>query len=133
LASFLPCQPDLNWRNPEVREAMFDAVRFWLRRGVDGFRLDMFGDIMKDPTFADLSFRPRLVGGIPRLWDRTPIQNTDDNIELARELRAVCREFDDEGDPVGDGPAAADRERILIGEVFGSAEQLRRFLASGDG
>jgi len=133
LASFLPCQPDLNWRNDEVREEMFRSVRFWLERGVDGFRLDMFGDITKDPEFRDLNLRPTMVGGIPRIWDRSPIQNTDDNVELARELRAVCREFDDVGGPVGDGPGAADRERILIGEVFGSAEQLRRFLAGGDG
>ena len=133
LATFLPCQPDLNWRNPEVREAMFGAVRFWLERGVDGFRLDMFGDIMKDESFADLRFRPRLVGGIPRLWDRSPIQNTEDNVELARELRAVCRGYDRVGDAVGTGPAAADRERLLIGEVFGKADELRRFLADGDG
>lgn len=133
LATFLPCQPDLNWRNPEVREAMFGAVRFWLERGVDGFRLDMFGDIMKDESFADLRFRPRLVGGIPRLWDRSPIQNTEDNVELARELRAVCRGYDRVGDAVGTGPAAADCERLLIGEVFGKADELRRFLADGDG
>lgn len=133
LASFLPCQPDLNWRNPEVRTEMFDTVRFWLERGVDGFRLDMFGDIMKDPAFADLRLRPKLVGGIPRIWDRSTIQNTDDNVELARELRSVCREFDRRGEPVGDGPTAADRERILLGEVFGDATELRRFLASGDG
>jgi alpha-glucosidase len=133
LASFLPCQPDLNWRNPEVRESMFAAVRFWLERGVDGFRLDMFGDIMKDEVFADLRIRPRIVGGFPRLWDRTPIQNTPDNVELARELRQVCREFDDVGGPVGAGATAGDRERILIGEVFGNAEELRRFLVGEDG
>jgi glycosidase len=133
LASFLPCQPDLNWRNPQVREAMYDAVRFWLARGVDGFRLDMFGDIMKDESFADLRLRPRMVSGIPRIWDRTPIQNTEDNVRLARELREVCREFDRSGGPVGDGPTAADRERVLLGEVFGSADVLRRFLAEGEG
>ncbi len=133
LASFLPCQPDLNWRNPEVKEALFDAVRFWLERGVDGFRLDMFGDIMKDPTFADLKARPKLVGGIPRIWDRTPIQNTPDNMQLAKDLRAVCREYDRKGGPIGDGPHADDRERILLGEVFGSAEVLRSYLGDGDG
>ena len=42
---FLTQQPDLNWRNPEVKRAMFDAVRFWLRLGVDGFRLDAIGTI----------------------------------------------------------------------------------------
>jgi glycosidase len=46
-------QPDLNWRNPEVQEAVFDAVRFWLERGVDGFRVDVAHYIMKDPLFRD--------------------------------------------------------------------------------
>ena len=50
---FLPQQPDLNWRNPEVKEAMLDAIRFWLRRGVDGFRFDVAHHIMKDPEFRD--------------------------------------------------------------------------------
>ena len=48
LHSFLKEQPDLNWRNPEVRQAMFDVVRFWLERGVDGFRLDAINWIGKD-------------------------------------------------------------------------------------
>ncbi len=133
LATFLPCQPDLNWRNPDVRNAMFDAVRFWLDRGVDGFRLDMFGDVMKDPTFADVRVRPHMTTGVPRLFDRSTVQNTDDNVQLARDLRAVCREYDSAGDPVGDGPLAADRERVLVGELFGSADQLVRFTAEGDG
>ncbi len=46
---FLKEQPDLNWRNPEVKEAMFAAVRFWLDLGVDGFRLDAIGTIYEDP------------------------------------------------------------------------------------
>lgn len=48
LCTFLPFQPDLNWRNPQVKAAMFDSVRFWLDKGVDGFRLDIFGSIMKN-------------------------------------------------------------------------------------
>ncbi|GIU92956.1 MAG: oligo-1,6-glucosidase [Acidimicrobiia bacterium] len=53
LHSFLPEQPDLNWRNPEVEEAMFDVVRFWLERGVDGFRIDVAHRAMKDPLLRD--------------------------------------------------------------------------------
>ena len=49
LHSFLKEQPDLNWRNPEVKEAMLDVIRFWLERGVDGFRVDVAHFIMKDP------------------------------------------------------------------------------------
>ncbi|MDY7076179.1 MAG: alpha-glucosidase [Chloroflexota bacterium] len=50
---FFKEQPDLNWRNPEVERAMFDAVRFWLDLGVDGFRLDAIGTIFEDPALPD--------------------------------------------------------------------------------
>ncbi len=50
---FLKEQPDLNWRNPEVKAAMWDAVRFWLEMGVDGFRLDAIGTIFEDPAMPD--------------------------------------------------------------------------------
>jgi glycosidase len=53
LHSFLKEQPDLNWRNPAVEAAMFDVLRFWLDRGVDGFRLDAVRRIMKDPELRD--------------------------------------------------------------------------------
>ena len=46
-------QPDLNWDNPEVKQAMFDMVRFWLELGVDGFRLDAIGTIYEDKTYPD--------------------------------------------------------------------------------
>lgn len=50
---FFKEQPDLNWRNPQVKQAMFDAVRFWLDLGVDGFRLDAIGTIFEDPNLPD--------------------------------------------------------------------------------
>ena len=50
---FLKEQPDLNWRNPEVRQAMLDVLRFWLDRGVDGFRMDVIGMIIKDTELRD--------------------------------------------------------------------------------
>ena len=50
---FLKQQPDLNWRNPAVKQAMFAAARFWLDLGVDGFRLDAIGAIFEDPTLTD--------------------------------------------------------------------------------
>lgn len=119
LATFLPFQPDLNWRNPEVREAMFGAVRYWLDRGVDGFRLDIFGQIMKDPKLRNNPVKPNLATGFPRMWRRTFTENTRDNIQLAKDLRAVCAEY---GDP----------DRILLGEVFGPPEVLREYLGDGD-
>ncbi|MGD8586802.1 MAG: alpha-amylase family glycosyl hydrolase, partial [Chloroflexota bacterium] len=53
LHTFLPEQPDLNWRNPDVVEAMHDALCFWLDRGVDGFRVDAVIYLMKDASFRD--------------------------------------------------------------------------------
>jgi alpha-glucosidase len=51
--AFLPEQPDLNWRNPEVKAAMWEAVRFWLDLGVDGFRLDAIATIFEDPDLTN--------------------------------------------------------------------------------
>ena len=120
MATFLPFQPDLNYRNPEVKGAMFDAVRFWLERGVDGFRLDIFGQIMKDPQMRDNPFAPHVATGYPRGWRRDHTENTTDNIAFAQELHAVCAEY---GDP----------DRILLGEVFGPPEVLREYHAGGEG
>jgi glycosidase len=53
LHSFYPEQPDLNWRNPEVPRAFAKALRFWLDRGVDGFRIDALDRILKDPELRD--------------------------------------------------------------------------------
>ena len=53
LHTFLAEQPDLNWRNPATRAAMFDIARFWLDRGVDGFRIDVAPMVMKDPQLRD--------------------------------------------------------------------------------
>ena len=59
LHTFLPEQPDLNWRNPETRDAMFDVARTWLDRGVDGFRIDVAPMVMKDPELRDNPPNPR--------------------------------------------------------------------------
>ena len=67
LHTFLPEQPDLNWRNPEVREAQFAMVRGWLARGVDGFRLDVFNALLKAET---LPSNPPARRVARRPWDR---------------------------------------------------------------
>lgn len=120
LATFLPFQPDLNWRNPEVKAAMFDMVRHWLGCGVDGFRLDIFGQIMKDPQLRNNPIEPNTDTSFPRLWRRKYNENTPDNVQLAKDLRAVCREY-------------SDPERILLGEVFGPTSVLRDYIGNDDG
>src|SRR5688500_14093542 len=56
--AFLKEQPDLNWRNPEVRAAVLDAMRFWLDRGVDGFRVDVMWHMVKDEQWRDEPVNP---------------------------------------------------------------------------
>jgi alpha-glucosidase len=58
---FLREQPDLNWRHQDVRSAMWDVVRFWLDRGVDGFRLDAIGTLFEDPQLEDHAARTTLI------------------------------------------------------------------------
>ena len=64
LHCFLPEQPDLNWANPQVEEAMHDILRFWLDRGIDGFRIDVVHLIGKDPALAD---HPEERSGLPHV------------------------------------------------------------------
>ncbi len=93
LHSFLTEQPDLNWRNPEVRQAIFDAVRFWLDRGVDGFRLDAINWIGKDVTWPNNPRRLGLRSYLRQihLYDR----DLPDTHEALRALRALLKEYPD--------------------------------------
>jgi oligo-1,6-glucosidase/alpha-glucosidase len=117
-ASFLPFQPDLNYRNPEVKQAMLDVVRHWLGAGVDGLRLDIFNAIYKDASFADNPFscRPFPTEDNPNGFFQRHVNTIDhpDTLAFARELRAVVDTF-------------VDPPRFLIGEVFGNAETLRHY------
>ena len=63
--AFLAQQPDLNWRNPDVRAAIYDAMRFWLDKGVDGFRVDVIWHLIKDAEFRDNPPNPHYVEGRP--------------------------------------------------------------------
>ena len=84
LHSFLKEQPDLNWENPAVREAVGDVIRFWLDRGVDGFRLDVAHIYCKDQQFRD---NPSLLRGLNRVGglaagDRLPLANIMKKLSL---------------------------------------------------
>jgi alpha-glucosidase len=116
-ASFLPFQPDLNYRNPLVKQTMFEMVRFWLRKGVDGFRLDMFNSIYKHADFLDnpLSWHFFPTDTPPSRFFQEARYNTNqpESFRFAQELRAVCDEFG---------------EKMLLGEVSGPREMIRRFM-----
>jgi len=94
---FLPEQPDLDWSNPEVRRAMHDVVRFWLDRGVDGFRVDVVHGLGKDPRLPDL---PPELAAIPV----SGLNDDESTHGILRELRRLV-----DGYP-GD--------RVLVGEVW---------------
>jgi len=91
---FYPEQPDLNWRNPAVEKAMFDATRFWYKRGVAGFRLDAVDTLYEDPQLRD---DPVLPGkdkfGRPKLDEKYNKKLPELHLALQR-LRTVADEYD---------------------------------------
>lgn len=110
LHSFLPCQPDLNWDNPEVERAMHDTLRFWLDRGVDGFRIDALPLIGKD---ALLRANP----DSQHAWGQYNIDWHTVHDRLKR-LRALCDSYG---------------ERIMVGEVnVLDLERLGMYITGGD-
>jgi alpha-glucosidase len=103
--AFLKQQPDLNWRNPAVREAAYSAMRFWLERGVDGFRVDVLWHLIKDEAFRDNPPNPDYRPEQPPYEALNPAYSTDqpEVHEIVREMRALLDHY---------------RERVLIGEVY---------------
>ncbi|PSJ71949.1 glucohydrolase [Sphingobacteriales bacterium UPWRP_1] len=122
-ASFLPFQPDLNYRNAEVKQAMFNIVRFWLGKGVDGFRLDIFNAIMKDPLFRNNPFSanpfPTAANPGGLFQEHHYNVNYPDGFDFARQLRQVTDEFTQ--------PA-----RFTLGEVFGPHPTIKQYLGNGN-
>src|SRR5215470_3111022 len=111
--AFLAQQPDLNWRNPDVREAIYDVMRFWLRKGVDGFRVDVIWHLIKDAEFRDNPPNPHFREGRPPNETILTQYSTDqpEVHEVIAEMRRVTDEFD---------------ARVLIGEIY---LPLHRFVA----
>ena len=109
--AFLAAQPDLNWRNPAVREAIHEVMRFWLRRGVDGFRVDVIWHLLKDDQFRDNPPNPGWELGRPFYEAILPLYTTDlpEVHEAVAGLRRVLDEFPD---------------RVLIGEIYLPIERL---------
>jgi glycosidase/MFS family permease len=105
---FLKEQPDLNWRNPKVRQAMYNVMRFWLERGVAGFRVDAFAYLLEDPQFRDEPLNPD--------WHGDPIADGYEKLKhiytenqaglkgILLEMRSVLMEF--------------GKDRMMIGEVY---------------
>jgi alpha-glucosidase len=109
--AFLRTQPDLNWRNPKVREAIHDVMRFWLRRGVDGFRVDVMWHLIKDELLRDNPPNADYVQGQQPYARLIPFYSTNrpEVHDVVAELRRIIEEFDD---------------RVLIGEIYLPPEEL---------
>lgn len=106
--TFLARQPDLNWRNPEVREAMYDVARFWLALGFDGYRVDAAHQMMKDPRERDNPPAPddyerhnKDMGDYDRFIHLYDFGHPDVH-QAHREFRAVLDEFPQDPFSVGE-------------------------------
>jgi alpha-glucosidase len=101
--AFYKQQPDLNWRNKDVRNAMFDVTRFWMQKGVAGFRLDAVTSLFEDLALKDEPYLTGMNAYGDRVISRVYTDNLADVHEALRELRSVINEF----------PG-----RVLIGETY---------------
>jgi alpha-glucosidase len=103
--AFLVEQPDLNWRNPEVQEAMLDVIRFWFDRGVDGFRVDVMWHMIKDDQLRNNPPNPDYEDDETPYNQLLPVYSTDqpEVHDIVAKMRAVVDKYD---------------ERLLIGEIY---------------
>ena len=114
--AYLPEQPDLDWRNPELREAMLGVLRFWVEHGADGFRVDALRQTIKDDQWRDNPPNPAWREGDDPYAALIPVYTTDR--EEVLELVALMRETV--------GP-----DRALIGELYLPIERLMRYYGAG--
>ena len=121
LATFLPFQPDLNYRNPAVKEAMLNNARFWLAKGIDGYRLDIFNVIYKDYHFRNNPFTFQIAPNEENplgFFQKAEFSlNRPETAIFAKELRAVSSEFGD---------------KLLLGEVTGNFETIKSYMGEGE-
>ena len=103
--AFLKEQPDLNWRNPEVQKAMMDVMRFWLDKGVDGFRVDVMWHMIKDDQFRDNPINPDYQQHQSTFEKLIPAFSTDqpEVHDIVHMMRKVLDSYD---------------ERMMIGEIY---------------
>src|ERR1043166_76709 len=112
--AFLPGQPDLNWRNPQLAEAMLGVLRFWLERGVDGFRVDVLWHLVKHADFPDSPPNPAWRAGMDPYQALVPLHTTD--LPEVQDIVARMRRLLDEY-----------RDRVLIGEIYLPIERLVKY------
>ena len=110
LHQFVTQQPELNYRNPEVLEAMLDVMRFWLDKGVDGFRVDVIWLMLKDEEFRDEPKNPGWDGINPHdSIQHIRTMNLPGVHDLIKKMRLVLNSYE---------------ERMMVGEIYMSNEDL---------
>jgi glycosidase len=114
LHAFLKEQPDLDWRNPAVQQAMYDVLRFWLTRGVDGFRIDVLWHLIKAEGLPDNPPNPAYRAGMGEMYRVQQLHSTDQP-----EVHAIAGEMRRIADACG--------ERVLIGEIYLPLERLMHY------
>ena len=117
--AFLKEQPDLNWRNPALAAAMYDVLRFWFDRGVDGFRIDVLWHMVKAADFRDNPLNPDYRPDMAEMHRVLQTNSTDQP-----EVHAVAAEMRRIADAAGD--------RVLIGEVYLPLDRLMEYYGTAD-
>ncbi|HEX7312477.1 MAG TPA: alpha-glucosidase [Pyrinomonadaceae bacterium] len=118
---FYPRQPELNWRNPEVERRMLETVRFWLKRGADGFRLDAVNYLYEDTQLRDNPVLPELRFGSTTEHEQEKKYNRD--LPEVRDAMLRLRAFNDRINP----------ESVLVGEAYVPKwEELMRYYGPKD-
>jgi alpha-glucosidase len=117
--AFLKEQPDLNWRNQEVRDAIFDSMRFWFDKGVDGFRIDVLWHVIKDERLRDNPKNPDYDPSQVPYEQLLPTYSTDqpEALGVAEAMRSVADEYD---------------ARVLVGEMYLPIERLVAYYGRED-
>ena len=118
LHQFLKEQPELNWRSPDLKAAMLDAMRFWFDKGVDGFRIDVLWLAMKHPDLPDNPPNPAWREGMQDIDRLLPAHSADqpEVMEIVSAMRGVADEY---------------RERVLVGEIYLPVERLVAYYGEG--
>lgn len=119
LHTFLKEQADLNWRNPAVREAMIEVLRFWFDRGVDGFRIDVLWHCIKAEGLPDNPLNPHFT---PDLGEKLKVlqqhsANQPEVHKIAHAFRSLADEYG---------------ERLLVGEICLPLDQLMQYYGTPD-
>ncbi len=115
---FAPEQPDLNWTHPEVRLEFKEILRYWLRLGADGFRIDVAHGLAKDMRYPSLGKDTGdLLDGSGEVENYHPFWDRDELLEIVTEWRAVLDEF--------------DGDRMMIAEAWIPPTRVPKYLAAG--